>query len=197
MCIIVYAWLVIPLAMLVSGCGTGIEASDQPGILRVTLQADPADNSITVGGRTYEVSEADLFGVTVFQGKVYRDTSYATLYSHLDAFREGDVTYDLLEYDGDGTPIEHVIFESFVPPGNYDLLQFGFTATLVRVGPLTIPAQLPPNTIPLLEFDEPIEVFEHDTTVVRLQIKPFQSVVRFRDAFHFITNMEVVGITHY
>lgn len=190
------AVMLIAAATLTAACDTGVTESDEPGVLRVTLQADPSDNSITVSGQTYEVDESDLYSVTIFQGKVYQDTAYATLYSDLDAFEPADVEYDLLQYDNSGAPVEHVIFESFVPPGEYDLLQFGVTATIVQVENLTIPVQLPPDVNPLLEFERNIEVFEHDTTVVQLTIKPFESVVRFRDSFRFTREIEVAGISH-
>lgn len=190
------ALMLIAAATLTAACDTGVTESDEPGVLRVTLQADPSDNSITVSGQTYEVDESDLYSVTIFQGKVYQDTAYATLYSDLDAFEPADVEYDLLQYDNNDAPVEHVIFESFVPPGEYDMLQFGVTATIVQVENLTIPVQLPPDVSPLLEFERNIEVFEHDTTVVQLTIKPFESVVRFRDSFRFTREIEVAGISH-
>lgn len=190
------AVLLLALATALSACDSGVKESDEPGVLRVTLQADPADNTIDVSGRTYEVDEGDLYSVTIFQGKVYRDTTYATLYSNLDAFEPADVEYDLLQYNEAGEPVEHVIFESFVPPGQYEVLQFGVTASLVRVEGLTIPVQLPPDVSPLLDFERDIEVFERDTTVVQLRIQPFESVVRFRDSFRFTREIEVTGISH-
>lgn len=188
------AWL-LAACIAVVGCETGVDESADPGVIRVTLQPDPTDNSITIGDQTYDAAPSDRFEVTIFQGKLYRDSSYATLFADLDEFREIDRQYDLLTFD-DGEPARQVIFETFVAPGRYDSLQFGMTASMVRIGALTIPAQLPPGTGTLLEFDREIEIFENDTTIVDLTIKPFQSVRRFRDSFHFTRELEITGVSH-
>lgn len=178
-----------------AGCETGVEHSPEPGVVRVTLQADATDNSITIGGQTYEATPADRFEITVFQGKLYQDSVYATLFAHLDEYRELDRQYDLLTFDGDD-PARQVIFETYVAPGIYDKLQFGLTASMVRIGALTIPAQLPPGEGTLIELERDIEIFENDTTVIDLTIKPFESVRRFRDSFHFTRELQITGVSH-
>lgn len=178
-----------------AGCETGVEETLDPGVIQVILQADPLDNSITIGGETYTASPADRFEITVFQGKLYQDSVYATLFADLDEFRELDRQYDLLTFEGD-EPARQVIFETYVAPGVYDMLQFGLTASVVRIGALTIPAQLPPGEGTLVELERDIEVFENDTTVVELMIKPFESVQRFRDSFHFTRELQITGVSH-
>lgn len=176
------------------GCDTGVEASPDPGVLRVTLQADPEDTQIRIGKDEVTASPGDHFPVTIFQGKVYRDSAYAVLFQSLEAYREQDYQYDLLAPGADGGFKQHVIFESYVPPGTYDKLQFGATATEMRIGGFVIPMALPPNTPGLMDFEQPFEIFENDTTVIHLQIKPFESVVRFRDSYHFTREFEITDI---
>lgn len=182
--------------LLLAACDTGVAPSPDPGVLRVTLQADPADNTIAVGKDVLTVAPGDRFDVTVFQGKVYRDSVFAVLLPTLDAYREQDAHYNVLARRGEAQPARYTIFESYVPPGAYDRLQFGATATELRIGGFVIPMALPPNTPGLMDFEADFEVVENDTTEITLRIKPFQSVARFRDSYQFTRQIEVVDVVH-
>lgn len=178
---------------LLAGCSTGVDESPEPGILRVTLQSDLADTTIEIAGEQLVVSPSDSFGVTIFQGRAFSDTVFAVLFKSLDSYREQDFVYNVLRRDGEAFE-EFVIFESLVPPGRYDRLQFGATAELLQVGNFQIPVQLPPGVSPSMDFDVEYEIVSERTTEIRMRLKPLQSVVRYRDTFLFERAFEVVEV---
>ena len=178
---------------LVAGCTTGVEESPDAGILRVVMQSDPNDTTIESAGEVLTVSPSDSFGVTIFQGRAFRDTTFAVLFKSLDSYREQDFVYNVLGQEG-GSYREYVIFESLVPPGEYDRLQFGVTADLLRIGTFEVPVQLPPEVHPSIDIDVDFFIDSDETTEIRLSLKPLSSVTRFRDTFLFQREFEVVGV---
>lgn len=184
------------LALAALGCTTGVESSPDPGILVVTLQSDPADTLIVIANDTVTVADGDWFGVTVFQGKVYRDTNYAFLFTDTSSYRLEDQNLNLLQMDGaTGQYQRFVLYRSYVPPGDYDRIQFGITPVYVQVGNLYIPVTLPPGTGSLVDLYRDFAVFENRTTAVSIRISPFKSVTRYRDSFYFTPVIEIVEIT--
>ena len=177
------------------GCSTGVSTSPDPGIVRVTLQSDPADTTITITGRTVSVAPTDSFGVTISQGQVYSDTLFANLLKSLDSYRMEDGIYNVLRREN-GTYTEFVIFEYFVPPGEYDQIQFGATASLLRLGAFNIPVALPDSAGPLVTLDVDFTVEEGSTTEIKLRIKPLESVERYRDTYLFDRQFEVVAVNY-
>lgn len=178
-----------------TGCSTGVEESPDPGILRVVLQTDPADTTIEIAGQQLTVSPSDSFGVTIFQGRAFRDTTFAILFKSIDSYREQDFVYNVLKQSGGGFE-EFVIFESLIPPGMYDRLQFGVTAEFLQIGNFQIPVQLPPDARPLMDFDVAYEIESEQTTQITVRLKPLASVERFRDLFLFRRQFEVVGVSY-
>lgn len=188
--------LLVGFAVALSACDAGVESSPRPGIVRVILQSDPADSSIVVLGDTFTVSAGDRFDVTIFQGKVFQQARFALLFEDTKSYRPEDITYDVLKRENDEYK-KYVIYESFVPPGNYDRLQFGASASMLVLGVFQIPVQLPPDADRLMDFYQDFRVSENRATEIDIEISPFQSVRRFRDSYLFDRKMRVVSVRYY
>ncbi len=190
-------WLVpflwVGIAACWMGCSTGVEPSPKPGILEVTLQADPADTSILIVNRVFTVSEGDEFPVTVFQGRAYNDSTYGILFPTPESFREEQRQYNIIEMEN-GQYTRYTIFKSHLPPGQYERIEFGVTAKRLRIGTLEIPVEVPPEVEPFVELPAAFRIEENRTTVVHVYLKPFKSVRRYRDTYQFIPQAEVVGV---
>ena len=177
-------------------CDTGVEMSPAQGTIRVTFQSDPADTTIEIVEFTFSVSEDDWFGATIFQGKVYNDDQFALLYTSTKSYLLEDVTYNILERENNEYE-KFTIFESYVPPGDYNLLQFGVTAEWLELEYFGIPVELPEGADLLVDMYHDFHVSENKVTEINVQISPFKSVVRYRDTFHFTREMEITGVTYY
>lgn len=177
---------------------TGVEKSPDPGIIQVHLQSAPGDTVITIGKERLVVSEGDQFQVSVFQGRVVKDSTYAILYKNLADYQEEEHAYNLLEKTATGTTANYQIFNTYIPPGVYKKLEFGLTAEQIRIGNFSIPVDLPPDvgSIIAFDFEKPVEVNSNDTTVVNLQIRPFKSINRYRDSFRFERDVSITKIQH-
>ncbi|GBE27930.1 hypothetical protein BMS3Bbin03_01863 [bacterium BMS3Bbin03] len=184
------------LGLIAFSCSTGVESSPDPGILRVTLQSDPADTFIVIINDTLTVSNSDSFGVTVFQGKVYHDRDFALLFKSTRSYRTEDLVYNIIKREND-TYRKSIIYESYVPPGDYDRLEIGFTASLLKIGNFEIPVNLPKNSNLLLKLPYPFKVFEGSVTEINLQISPFKSVHRYRDSYLFTRVVQITGVHYY
>lgn len=184
------------LGIIIIGCSTGVESSPDHGILRVTLQSEPADTFIVIIADTFAVSEGDSFGVTIFQGKVYHNNNtYALLYKDTDSYRTEDITYNIIRKEN-GEYKKFVIYESYVPPGDYNMLQIGVTASLLKIGNFYIPVKLPQGSDLLIDLFQDFQVRENRITEVNLQISPFKSVLRYRDSFHFTREIKITDIEY-
>ncbi len=186
---------VIPVLLIfaATGCDTGVEVSPRPGILRVTLQSDPADTSIVIVKDTVRVAEGDSFGVTIYQGKVHNDSAFALLYTNPRAYQQQDVVYNIIKRQG-GQYHKFTIFESHVPPFSYDKISFGMTPRILRLGTFEIPVKAPSDISPFVELPVAFAVEEEGITEVEVRIRPFRSVRRYRDSYLFIPDVEVVSV---
>lgn len=186
---------------LLWGCSSGVETSPQPGIVRVTLQANPSDTSIIIIVDTIAVSSGDSLNLTVFQGRVSGvDGRFATLFPTLTSYRQEDVVYNVLRRE-DGTYTRNVVFESYVPPQSYDALQFGMSASALKFHyqpPITI--EPPQDTLRFVTFNGlNFTVSENRVTEINLQIDPLKALTRFRDVYRmdFRHNVRILGVRNY
>lgn len=194
--IIVFSYAILcGLGILIFGCSTGVENSPNPGIVRVTLQSDPTDTTIAVIGDALTVSKNDVFEVSIFQSRVFHDSIFALLFENLNSFRQQDVIYNILTREN-GEYVKFIIFESFVPPGDYDRLQFGLTASIMKIKNFEIPVRLPEGSTVLVDLSQDFEVFENDTTEINVQISPFKSLVRSRDSYNFVRKIKIVSVNY-
>jgi len=208
------ATLCLAFYLCFSGCGTGVEPSPNPGIVRVTLKSNETDTTIIIQNDTSRFSRWDEFNVFVSQGKIVRGENYALLYRDPSIARIPVDTVNILKREWlNGTPItpsdvaeitaknsryvRYTIFESYAPPGEYDKLQFNLTANEVLIfipKNYANPIQLPPGVLPQVEFKRSIQVNEGRVTQIDIEIYPFQSLRRYRDSFLFDRKMEIVGV---
>lgn len=197
-----------------SACRTGVEPSPSPGILRVTLKANETDTTIIIQNDTSRFSRWDEFNLIVSRGKILRGANYALLYADPSIARVPGDTVNIIKREWlNGVPIKptdfteintrnsryikHVIFESYVPPGEYDSLSFSLMANEILIFVPKVymnPVQLPPGTNPQMQFPVHITVAEGRVTQVNLEIFPFNSLYRFRDSYLFGRKMVVVGV---
>lgn len=184
-------------ALITGGCSTGVEVSPQPGIVRVTLQSDPGDTSIAILTDMHRVTINDSLDLKTFQSKVYNGDKFAIFFRTTTSYRQEDAIHNVLKLDSSGTYTTFTIYESYVPPGSYDRLQIGITASFMHLeGPPTydISVRLPPEAPPLIDLYQPFQVFESRVTEVNVQISPFKSVSRYRDLYYFNRIVRVTGI---
>ncbi|MFA3783307.1 hypothetical protein ABRY23_09620 [Melioribacteraceae bacterium 4301-Me] len=188
--------LALSLVAFIVSCDTGVQSSPKPGILRIVLQSNPTDTSIIIINDTLTVSDGDNFRTTVFQGKAYSDSVFAILYPSINSYRQEDKVINVIERENN-TYKPHIIFESYVPPGNYTSIVFGLTADLLHIGIFDIPVELPPNESKLVALPVNFEVAENKTTEIKVQLNPFKSVQRFRDSYYFNRQLEVVEVKYF
>ena len=196
------------------GCHTGVEPSPGPGILRVTLKADDSDTTIIILNDTSRFSRWDKFNLMISQGRIYRGPNYALLYADPSIARISGDTINIIKREwlngASITPtdfteintknsryIKYVVFESYVPPGEYDSLSFSITANEILIFMPTVyanPVQLPPGAYPQMRFSARTRVTEGRVTQVNLEISPFSSLQRYRDSYLFVRKMRVVSV---
>ncbi len=182
--------------LLLAGCETGVDASPEPGVLRITLEADPVDTEIVVVTDPVAVSLGDRFDVTTFQGKAFRDSTFFVLFRDRDTNQQADQTINVLAQAENGSYERFVAFESHLPPGNYDRFQFGVTASELALGSFVIPVRLAQGAPILHDFHREFEIMANEVTEIRVRIRPLASVVRFRNAFLFDPEMEITDIRY-
>ena len=192
LCIGLAAVLVVAGAL--AGCDTGVEPSEQPGTLRVLIEADPADSTIVLVSDPVGVRPGDGFTVTAFQGKVFSDSVYFTLYPTTTSYRQRDQVFDPIDGMTNPEVGPDTLFSSFLPPGRYDRVQFGLTASELRIGGFTVPVAPEPGATLLLDLPVDFEIVEEGTTEVRLVMHPLASVSRYRNVFRFDPEVEVGGV---
>lgn len=193
------AILLAGIALNILSCVTGIEESPAPGVLRVTLQSDPSDTTMTiVSGYDVAVSGRDTLKIVIYQGKVYSGDNYSILFTDSTQYREKDVEYNLLARE-DGAYSSYVIFDSFVPPGSYSKLEFGaapaLIALLAEVG-YYFYVEFDVSENLLIEFVRDFEVYEGLVTEIVIMMQPLQSVTRYRDSFIFSDTFRIVDINN-
>jgi len=194
--VFLHVMTMVLIAVLMLRCDTGVVESPEPGILRITLQSEAADTTLIVISDTLSVSENDWFGVTITQGKVYNGDYFAILYKDTSSYQIQDITYNILEQENEQYR-KFTMYESFAPPGDYDKLQIGVTASLLKLGYFSIPIELPRGASLLIDLDQNFTVFkDRRITEVNVQISPFKSVVRYKDSYHFMRELEITGIKY-
>ncbi|MBO8131804.1 MAG: hypothetical protein H0Z29_09875 [Candidatus Marinimicrobia bacterium] len=191
-----YLTIVILIMLISKGCNIEVEKSDYPGVLRLNLQADPTDTSITILDKTYIPDTSSVMKVKVFEAKAYIDSCYTILLPTLDAFIDEGRSYDILKKD-EGKYKRYKIYESYAPPGIYNRLQFGIIIKELEIGGYKIPIEVPEGGSLIYNFDIEFAVYEDDTTEINIQIKPFESLYRYRDSYIFNGNLEITSINVY
>ncbi|MBT4034618.1 MAG: hypothetical protein HOB84_10510 [Candidatus Marinimicrobia bacterium] len=184
--------------LLLTSCSEITKADEQigPGILRVVLEPDPADSTITILGETYSYSENDSLGINIYQGRaVTVDSNFALLYESVNSWRQDQHTYNLLLRNEDEF-VHHTVFESFVPPGEYASVSMGFEGFHLQVGPYSIPVELSSDLDPVAEFPVEYTVEEGEVTEVHILVEPFSSMTRRLDSYVF-SRQARIGDVHY
>ncbi len=184
--------VLVLIAVGLLNCDTGIEDSPEPGILRITLESDQTDTTIVFVTDTFTVSDRDTFLIEIFQGKVFRDTSYATLYARRSLNVEVTLRYNLLSRENHQYQ-KLTIFESYIPPYTYNKIRFGMDSYYLKLlGFDKILVQTPPGYF--LDLPANIEIKENHVTEVNVRVAPFKNVIRYRDTYIFAPEMEVVDV---
>ncbi len=176
---------------------SNIEKSPDPGILRITLFSDSTDTTIVIVTDTFTVGLEDSFGVTIFQGKVYKDSAFAVLYPTLWSYKQEDIVYNLIKREGNQY-MSFIIFESYVPPQDYNRIKFGIKPTVLKFSDFDeIKVESPQDSSEFIELERHFTVYENKVTEVKIQIKPFQSIYRYRDTYLFDPKMEIVDVQYH
>ncbi|MBP1647553.1 MAG: hypothetical protein H6Q30_998 [Bacteroidetes bacterium] len=205
----------ITFLIILGGCTTGVDPSPHPGILRVVLTSKQTDTMLVISSDTTKFSRWDEFWARVYGGRVYQGDNYASLYATTSMDRITSVSQNMLAREWlDGTPItirdtatitpqnsryrEGTVFEFYAPPGTYDRLDFALTATEVATYIPKIyinPVVLPPGVPAVMSFPGSYTLQEDRTTVVEVEIAPFESLLRFQDSFLFNRKMQIISVT--
>ena len=196
------------------GCTTSVEPSPRAGTVRVLLKSGGADTTLVILSDTVHFSRYDAFDAVATNGKLYHGDNYAPLYVDPTLDRPEGSTINLLGREWlNGTPItirdslpitpsnsryrQYTVFETYVPPGTYDRLEFtlvaGEIATYIPKFYVN-PVQLPPDAAPQLAFPVSLTVQEDKVTEVVVTIAPFRSLRRYQDLFLFDRVMRIASI---
>lgn len=201
-----YSVILIFSALVIYSC-SGVTDSPDHGIVRVIFSSDPADTILIEKSDTFSVSTRydAIFMLKVFQGRIYRDTDFAVLYPTIGSYRQEDEFVNIIALDTLGEYKKYKVFESYVPPGDYNSLEFG-VAPASEV-PLRIvansgktfenPVELPPDVDLLFHFDRNFSVNENKVTQIDVQISPFKSVERYRDVYRLYRIMKITDVHYY
>lgn len=185
-------------ALSILSCSELTQADENvvPSILRVVLEPDPTDSTITILGETFGVSDGDSLGINVYQGRaISADSNFALLYKNVNSWRQDQHTYNLLLREN-GNFIEHTVFESFVPPGEYSAISLGLEGFHMQVGPYSIPVELSKALDPIAEFPAEYSMEEGKVTEIHILIEPFNSMTRQLDSYVFSRQAKVGDIIY-
>lgn len=156
----------------------------------------PTDTTITILNNTFAPDTLSSMKVKIFEAKAYIDSYYAILMPTLDAFRDEGNQYNILKRENNKY-VKYKIYESYVPPGVYNRLQLGIISDQLKIAGYKIPLELPDGESLLYDFDLEFVVNEYDTTEINIQIKPFESLERYKDTFLFNRKLNVISINIY
>ena len=205
--VILFPVILIFSALLFNYCTTGVTESPDHGIVRIKFSSDPADTVLIEKSDTFSVSTryTAVFVLKVFQGRVYRDSDFAVLYPTVDSYRQEDQLVNIIAVDSSGKYRNYTVFESYVPPGNYNSLEFGITPAsgiplkIVANSGKTFenPVELAPEENLLQHFDVNFTVDENKVTQIDVQISPFKSVKRYRDVYRLYRVMNITDVKNY
>ena len=176
-------------------CNTGIEDSPDPGILRVTLESDPADTVIIIVTDTLTVGENDAFIIKIYQGRAFEDSTYGVLYPELKSYSQQERYYNLINRENKQY-IQFKIFESHLPPSAYNQIEFGIDSDFLKLQNFD---EIEVITPPLYFIKLPVnfEIRNNRTTEVNVQVSPFKYITRYKDSYIFLPEMEVIGVNYY
>jgi hypothetical protein len=175
------------------GCNTGIESSPDPGILKITLQSDPADTVIIIVNDTITVGEDDEFIISIYQGRSFADSTYGILYPEIESYRQEERYYNLIERENNQY-VQFNMFESHLPPMSYDQIEFGIDSEYLKLQNFDqINVITPPSYFITLPLN--FEIEENRTTEVNVQVSPFKYITRYRDTYIFQPEMEIIAVT--
>ena len=178
-----------------TGCNTGIEASPEPGILRVTLQSDPADTVIIIVNDTITVGEDDEFIISIYQGRALADSTYGILYPEIESYRQEERYYNLIRRENNQY-IQFNMFESHLPPSAYDQVEFGIDSEYLQLQNFgRIDVITPPSYFIKLPVN--FEIRDNRITEVNVQVSPFKYITRYKDSYIFQPEMEVISVNYY
>ena len=176
-------------------CDTGIEASPEPGILRVTLQSDPADTVIIIVNDTITVGEDDEFIISIYQGRALADSTYGILYPEIESYRQEERYYNLIRRENNQY-IQFNMFESHLPPSAYDQVEFGIDSEYLKLQNFDrIDVITPPSYFIKLPVN--FEIRDNRITEVNVQVSPFKYITRYKDSYIFQPEMEVISVNYY
>jgi hypothetical protein len=216
--IFVNVLIILSSILLLNSCQTGVEASPEPGIFRVTIVANEADSILVLLGDTARCSKYDRYDVILSNGRLYRGENYTDIFVAPTIDRIIADTVNLLQRQwndgklvGSGTdpfeipryqtkPVTYTVFEWYTPPGTYDKFQFGLKGIEVYV---VIPRQFH-NTMQLAEgvslimnLTHPVTINPGKVTQMDLVLDPYKSIKRFQDAYIFDRKISVARVKNY
>lgn len=204
---LLYSIILFFSALTIYNCTTGVTDSPDHGIVRIVFSSDPADTILIEKSDTFSVSTRyqAIFMLKVFQGRIYRDSDFAVLYPTIESYRQEDEFVNVIALDSLGNYKKYKVFESYVPPGDYNSLEFGVTPAsgvplrIVANSGKTFenPVELPPDENLLFHFDQNFNVSEDRVTQIDVQISPFKSVKRYRDVYRLYRVMKITDVHYY
>ena len=172
--------------------------SPDAGFLQVFIKSDDLDTDINIFGVDYNISNQDSMDLLVYQGKAYDlDSNYAILYKNIKSWRQEEFVYNILDWSNNEGYRSFKIYESHVPPGNYNLITVGLIASVINVGPYRIPISLPQDVDGVRPIPVNFSISERGVSRINLSIKPFVSMSRYQDTYVFDRMIEVESVEYF
>ena len=184
------------LGIIIFGCDSGVGTSSEPGILSIVLQSEPSDTSVIIVVDTLSVAPTDSFGVTIFQGKAYDDSVYAILYTDLRSTQQEDIVYNIIKIEN-GEYKKFTIFESYVPPGEYNKIHFGLKSSILKFSGFDEITVETPDEFRYVDLFSDFSVSENKVTEINVQISPFKSISRYKDTYHFNPEVDIISVIYH
>lgn len=138
------------------------------------------------------------FPQIVFQGRAYQDSLFTILLNSVESYRQSDDTVNVfLRNETTDEFVDHTIYESYVPPGDYTKIEFGLKSSNIYVYPYFVPVALPTDAKPQVSLERNFQVRENTTTEIVVQLKPLQSIERYRDSYFYNRKIEIIDVRYY
>lgn len=171
--------------------------SPGPGIVEVLIKPDDADSIIVIAGDTVRPGNAgsDSLALSGSQGRAFRGGDYAVLYRSLQDYLEITETYNPIRKTGNAYQTL-LLFQSFLPPANYDSLTFMLSASYLQIGFYQIPLAPMQVTSDIVTVTQGFHIVEGKTTVITLKLKPFASLTRVGDSYMYSWVFDSVQINY-
>ena len=177
-------------------CSTGVELSEPPGYIKVTVSPMNSDTTLTIVNTTYGIDPADDFRLEFAEGKAFQDSIFFILYSRPTTFNEEDIELNILSSNTDIYE-QKTVFNSYLPDGRYTSLDFIIRPSDFRLDGFEIPLITESGQPLKIELPVNYTVNSNDTTHVALRINVVESIKRFKDTFLFDPMIEVEGVYVY